>query len=491
MKTDKRWYELIGLNGYQLGLSMASNVISPLLLPALVLMFMPPEKKNTYTALVYVTGLAVAMFIQPVMGMWSDRCTAKLGRRRPFILWGALLNIAFLLVVGSSLYFQDSPLNTFFQSTFGITASLAVLLLGIILLQVSSNVSQAGQQGLIPDVVQEYQRGRASGIKSVMEMVPAALVLLISPLLDKKQFWVVIIILMAFYLLTMLWTVISTKEVALVEKPPRPTGRPILRMLLLTILFVGVTQLALWLVKSSAAWLPEETISLWLRVAVVGLVGLIGMAGSIFIGVYFGAQVGIGAEAKNQKSFIWWVVTRLMFLAAIGSTRNFALYFVADVLKVPNPAQVTTYLTAVIFVFLLITSLLGGYLSDKMGRKKLLAAAGMLASFGSLLLIFSKSIPMVMVAGAFLGLGTGTFMSANWALGTDLVPSKDAGRYLGISNLAGAGAGIVGSSIGGPMADYFNAIQPGLGYPVIFALYGGLFLFSVALLHRIVKTTEA
>ncbi|MRR32283.1 MFS transporter, partial [bacterium] len=364
---------------------------------------------------VYVTGLAVAMFIQPVMGMLSDRSTAKLGRRRPFILWGALLNILFLLVVGGSLFFQQSPLNAFFQSTFGVTASLVVLLLGIILLQVSSNVSQAGQQGLIPDVVQEYQRGRASGIKSVLEMIPAALVLGISPLLDKKQFWVVIIILMAFYLLTMLWTVLSTKEIPLTEKPPRPEGRPVLRMLLLTVLFVGVTQLALWLVKSSAAWLPADTTSLWLRVVVVGLVGLLGMAGSIFIGVYFGAQVGIGAEARNQKSFIWWVVTRLMFLAAIGSTRNFTMFFVKDVLKVPNPATVTTYLTAVIFVFLLITSLLGGYLSDKMGRKKLLAAAGILAAIGSLLLIFSSTIPMVMVAGAFLGLGTGTFMSANWA----------------------------------------------------------------------------
>jgi len=77
MKRMLKWYELLALNGYQLGLSMASNVISPLLLPALVLAFMPPEKKNTYTALVYVTGLAVAMFIQPVMGMLSDRSTAK------------------------------------------------------------------------------------------------------------------------------------------------------------------------------------------------------------------------------------------------------------------------------------------------------------------------------------------------------------------------------------------------------------------------------
>ena len=139
-------------------------------------------------------------------------------------------------------------------------------------------------------------------------------------------------------------------------------------------------------------------------------------------------------------------------------------------------------LTAVIFVFLLITSIVGGILSDKVGRKKLLAVAGLLAVFGTELLVFSRTIPMVMVAGAFLGLGTGTFMATNWALGTDLVPKKDAGRYLGISNLAGAGAGIIGSSIGGPLADYFNAIQPGLGYPVVFALYGGLFLLSVLLL---------
>ena len=376
MKREQHWYDFLTLNGYQLGLSMASNVISPLLLPALVLAFMPPEKKNTYTALVYVTGLAVAMFIQPVMGMWSDRSTSKYGRRRPFIFWGALLNILFLGVVGASLWFKGSPLNAFFQSAFGITTSLAVLLLGIILLQFSSNISQAGQQGLIPDIVPVYQRGRASGIKSVMEMLPAALVLLISPLLDKQKFWVVLLILMATFLVTMLITVLFTREEAQTEKPPRPEGRPILRMLLLTVIFVGVTQLALLLVKGSGNWLPVETTSLAMRVFVVGLVGLIGMAGSIFIGVYFGARVGIGKESRNQMSFIWWVVTRLLFLAAIGSVRNFAMFFVKDVLKVPNPATVTTYLTAVIFIFLLITSLVGGYLSDKVGQEEIARRGG-------------------------------------------------------------------------------------------------------------------
>jgi MFS family permease len=100
-------------------------------------------------------------------------------------------------------------------------------------------------------------------------------------------------------------------------------------------------------------------------------------------------------------------------------------------------------------------------------------------------------VPMVIVSGCIIGLGTGTFYATNWALGTDLVPPTEAGRYLGISNLAGAGAGIVGAGIGGPMADFFNALRPGLGYLVIFAIYGALFLLSVAALTRVQEPRAA
>jgi hypothetical protein len=48
----------------------------------------------------------------------------------------------------------------------------------------------------------------------------------------------------------------------------------------------------------------------------------------------------------------------------------------------------------------------------------------------------------------------------------------------------------VGAGIGGPLADYFDAVQPGLGYLVIFFLYAVLFLLSVAALGQ-VKTTES
>lgn len=71
-------------------------------------------------------------------------------------------------------------------------------------------------------------------------------------------------------------------------------------------------------------------------------------------------------------------------------------------------------------------------------------------------------------------------MTGNWALGTELVPADEAGRYLGVSNLAGAGAGMIGKGIGGPVADALNQYAPGLGYFAIFAGYGLLFALSAA-----------
>jgi MFS family permease len=92
--------------------------------------------------------------------------------------------------------------------------------------------------------------------------------------------------------------------------------------------------------------------------------------------------------------------------------------------------------------------------------------------------IFSANLPMIYVSGSILGIGAGLFMATNWALGTDLAPAAEAGRYLGISNLAGAGAGIVGAGIGGLIADQLNRYRPGLGYFAIFASYAVLFALS-------------
>ncbi len=83
-----------------------------------------------------------------------------------------------------------------------------------------------------------------------------------------------------------------------------------------------------------------------------------------------------------------------------------------------------------------------------------------------------------MLGGIVVGLGIGSFYAANWALGTRLVPKDQAGRYLGLSNLAGAGAGAIGGYIGGPIGDQ-------AGFTVLMVIYASLFLISTLALSKI------
>jgi len=136
-------------------------------------------------------------------------------------------------------------------------------------------------------------------------------------------------------------------------------------------------------------------------------------------------------------------------------------------------------------IFTLLSALPSGWLADKLGRKSLVALAGVVAAIGTFLLFFAYNMTMVTICGIIIGLSVGIFMTVNWALGTELVPPVEAGLYLGVSNLAGAGAGVVGAGIGGPMADFFNAYQKGLGYLVIFGIYGALFVLSSVTLVKV------
>jgi MFS family permease len=256
----------------------------------------------------------------------------------------------------------------------------------------------------------------------------------------------------------------------------------LLRLIGLTSLFVVITQAASWAVRFGATGLTHGQPDIGWRLAAAGFIGLVGMAGAIVAGVRLGTRVGIGRDAQRQGPFVWWVTNRLLFLAALGSIQGFALYFLSDVHHLPNPAAATTLLAAAVAACVIPSALASGALADRIGRKPLLVLAGLVAAAGTFLLILAPGLPWIVVSACVLGVATGTFMATSWAMGSDLVPRQEAGRYLGISNLAGAGAGIVGVGIGGPLADLVNALQPGLGYLTVFSIYGALFLLSAAAL---------
>jgi len=112
----------------------------------------------------------------------------------------------------------------------------------------------------------------------------------------------------------------------------------------------------------------------------------------------------------------------------------------------------------------------------------------LIAVVGTLIALTIPSLPVIYVGGCIIGISFGLFYTANWSLGRLLGPKEEAGRCLGISNLAGAGAGAVGAYIGGPIADFLTAQVPqipGFGYVLLFTVYGLLFLFSILALTQI------
>lgn len=158
--------QLLILNAYWVGLSFMWNALHPILLPAVLLNYVPDAKKNTYLGLLTFAGLIIAMLVQPISGALSDGWKSRLGRRRPLIVLGTLFDFLFLSIlawVGGFIW----------------------LFIGYVGLQFSSNIAHGPMQGLLPDRVPRGQLGVASSLKTFMDMLALILAsLLAGRLLD-------------------------------------------------------------------------------------------------------------------------------------------------------------------------------------------------------------------------------------------------------------------------------------------------------------------
>jgi MFS family permease len=468
-----RWYDYLTINLFWLGLNIRNTALGSIFMPYLVGIFAPEAIKNTALGAMRSAGLVIAMLVQPAAGLLSDRSTSRFGRRRPYILVGALFDCLFLAAIALS--------QTYWA-----------LLIAVLLIQFSSNISHGPLQGLIPDLVPEDQRGRASAIKAIMELLPIILVgLTIAKIVGAGHLNLAIFVTGASLLVVTLITIIFVKETPLQEKPATPFWPPMVRVLgMLGGIIIGAVTgligggLVGGLTGLITLIFTEKATALSVG---VGVGGAVAMIVAVVAGVWAGCLGTLGKEARQQSSFVWWIVNRLMFLAAATSIQGSIFYFVMYAFKLSNEeaSSMTGSLTSIIGIFIVVTALASGWISDLIGRTRLVALSGIVAAVGNVLLLITIWVPnltIVYIAGTIIGLATGLFMTANWALGTDLVPAGEAGRYLGVSNLAGAGAGIIGAGIGGLVADYINHYYMGLGYFAVFAAYAVLFALSTVTL---------
>jgi len=477
-----RWYDYLTFNIYFFGLTTLSQTMG-LVTPLLVQQFVGVSHQGTYYGNFRLYTLMVALLAQSLMGLLSDRSTLSWGRRRPFILVGTVITAVLTILIGFTTGMQ------------GMQGFWILLAIGLFQ-SVAANMGQAAEQGIIPDLVPDEKRGRFSGVKALLEIpLPMIVVaLLIAKQISKGNMWVALLVAIGVLVFTMLLTML-VPEKQLKETPSPINWEPFLRLFAMT----GVFTLIIWgsgkLVLLVSGLLMDISSPTTIFI-VMGLLGLVGMLVAVALGVWLSVRISIGNKARENPSFTWWVINRLAFLVGAVNLSTFAVYFFQARLGYEKAEAATpaSLLLLGVGAFIIISSVPAGWLTDRFGEKRIVAIAGLVAVAGTIIALSVPSLPVIYVGGCVIGISAGLFYTANWALGTLLVPKQEAGRYLGISNLAGAGAGAVGAYIGGPIADFVTAKVPqvaGFGYVLIFTIYGLLFLFSVIALTQVKETRSS
>jgi Na+/melibiose symporter-like transporter len=289
----------------------------------------------------------------------------------------------------------------------------AVLFVSYCLMQVAANAAQGPYQAFLPELVPPTQRGRAAGVKNALEIVGGIAFVGLSSLLMARYsaahpgwLWLNLGLLGVLLLATLVLTLAWVREPALTIMPLRT---PVLAMVLNT----------------------------------------------------------FKLDLKRERTFFWFLLSRLMVFMALTTVQQFALYFFRDVLKLADPAGATFKFLAVAIAGMLIAAYPAGRLCDRKGRLPIAFASALLGGLAVLLiLVLPKQYNLLLIPAGLLGLALGAFSTTNWAMATNLVVKGQEARYLGLANMATAGGGALARLIG-PVIDYFNARGPNLGYSVM------------------------
>lgn len=469
MPHSLKGLDYVRINIHFFALSARSQTLAPLVVPLLVQQFVGEDVKGATYGTIRLWALLAGLLAQAFFGMISDRTRSRWGRRRIYIAAGTILEGIVLLGMGMLAGMQGRE-------------GVSLLLTLYVLSMVASNASNVATLSFIPDLVPEEHRGLASGVKVWFEVpLPLLFVALVTGrLIAQGQMMTALIVLVGCMLVCMMITM-TVPEEPWVADESRAFWKPLARLVGMTAVFAGVILGAGAGVKALLSLIQGPGSAS--RFIAGGGIGLAAMALSVGAGVWLGLRVALGRafHSGGNHSFTWWVINRLAWLTASNNIGGFLLFYFQEKFPHWRGEHAAAPVAGVLFIagiFTLSTALIGGWLADHMAKKPLVVWSSLLGALGTAGVILAPAPGWVYASGGMFGAAVGLFYAASWALGTRLVSPTRTGALLGLSNLAGAGAGAVGAYLGGPIADQF-------GYTLLLAILGALFLLSNLALSQV------
>ena len=166
--------------------------------------------------LIWLAGPFTGMVVQPLVGAMSDKTVSPFGRRRPYLLGGAIIAALALWIFPNS-----GSIANVLQNAAGITLHpLTGLLIAAIMIWVIDaciNIAQGPYRALIPDVVPQEQHSLANSYISLAIGLGSVVAAATAPFLKwafNYQMSIPAQFIMAAlaFTLAMIWTCITIKE---------------------------------------------------------------------------------------------------------------------------------------------------------------------------------------------------------------------------------------------------------------------------------------
>ena len=388
--------EQLILSIHWFGLNFHWGALLALAIPAEVLKFASEADKGRALATVFAGGALVALVVMPLAGALSDRSMARLGRRRPFIIAGTLLNMLALLAL------DYAPTFALFVAAYWFV-------------QFANNFGGTAYSGLIPDLVPQEQRGSASGFMGLMTMLGTISAAVVAGLLMERSLAIPLYLtIIAVLLATMALTVWKVREEPLRERPP---------------------------------------------------FNLRGFMAAFWV------------DPRRHPDFAWLFLSRFLAMMGFYTVLDFLQFFLQDFLQIPRFKEATGWVTAAVLIGALASSFVAGWLSDRIGRRGIVSASTLVMGAMFLVFLAAPSLQLMLVLGVIFGIGYGAFVSVDWALATDVLPSRAAAaKDLGIWGISVTLPQVVAPLAGGPVLDAFNRVGPNQGY-IALAVMGAAYFF--------------
>jgi MFS family permease len=362
---------LLGVSVLWVPLAFLTDATTVLLLPV-ALAKSSPDRLATMLGVTSLVGLAAAALLQPFAGALSDRVRPRFGRRGYIAVaaGGVLAALAFLATA----------------------QAVIAIVVAYIAVQVTASALQAGQQGLLPDIVPAASRGRASGLKGLFDVGGAFV---------------------AFGVLGALVANGALDAAVLVA------GLSVV---------VGVVLVVLLVRERRHPVVDDTRDTRDMRDAT--------------------------ATRRVRDSLLRVVASRFLFLLGVYLVGRYLVLLVASrlALDVAAAAGIAGALLAVLTAATAAISIPAGWAADRMGRVTVMMAGGVLAAVGIAGLAFASDAQSLTLFGLFMAAGSGAFGAANWAMTADIASGRDAARLFGIANIGTAGAAAL-AGLGGLVID--------------------------------------